>query len=390
MAARNYAAELRQNLKALTHLAPSQYMAEATLAPLYAGLQLQQMDTLLNGTGPQTFTSYDWQKPIYQDASGNQSGFGKLPFFDIGGGGSSPFGMPGISFGGDGGGVPNPMAWFKQKGVKQRGPSKGFSLPGLGGGGGGLPGIGGLFGGGDDDEQVLVRKGFWKPQTQSRGPQRGLLDIYTNDVTPALARMQSMTREADIADVARLGGASRNAIRSANPETARLLDMMNEQATSELGQGAALDPALRRIVGQTIRGRQSGTMLANGDAGAYDEALGVSMFGNDLRNQRRGFAGNVIGLNQGVYGDAFQQVLGRSSGMVPAAMSAGGQAGGIAGMVGPRLINPESGYAADIHDSNFNARVAKGIADDNNRTALTGGAMSMIGGLGGGAMGAMI
>lgn len=384
---RSYRNEMRRNLMAQHELAPMMFMDEAMFQPLYTGLNLQNMDMLLNGTPESTFTYNDWHPAQWVGPrSRGSGGGGNDSFFDFGGGFPMPPGMSG--FGSDGPPIPKPKP-FKSMGIglggRRTGQRKGLDLPGMGGG---LPGLGGMFGGDDDDNKPrgYAKPGYYTQRPVNRPAQRGLLSIYEQDINPAMARMQSFQRGADIADVARLGPEARAAIRASNPDVARIMDMMSSQATDELGMGAALDPSMMRNVSQAIRGRQAGSLMSNGNAGAYNEALGLSQFGQQLRDSRRGFAGNVVGLNQSVYGDPFQAILNRSSGG-GAAMGAAGQAAGIGGMSGPRLFNPESPYAQDIHNTNFNAQAARNIAAANNTAGLIGAGISAVGNLAGGAMG---
>jgi hypothetical protein len=381
---RNLANEYRRTLQAQHYALPMQFMDEATFGPLFQSSNLQQLDYLLNGSPEMNFTYYDWQKPTFRNVrSGRESGGGILSGIGglpgMGGGGGFP-GLPGM--GGGGGGFPG------LPGLPGMGGNKMGFLPGMGGGGGGGFDFGGMFGGGDDDkpQQRMVTPGQWLPREVTRGPQRGLLSLYEESILPSQIRQATMQREADIADVQALGPRAREALRTADPESAGLLDRLNAQAGSELDMEASLDPSLFRLVSQGIRGRQQGTLLANGNAGAYSEALGLSEFGQNLRNQRRGFAGDVIARNQSFYGNPFQAILGRSNGS--AALPIAGQAAGIGGQAGPRLTNFESPYAADLYNTNFNQAVAQAIADKNRQYALIGAGIQAAGSLAGGAMGA--
>jgi hypothetical protein len=186
--------------------------------------------------------------------------------------------------------------------------------------------------------------------------QRGLLDMYENDVAPALSRItadqNSAQRTADIGDVQNLAPGAAWAMRLSDPASAALLDQMTDQSGSELAMGAQLDPSLLRTVQQSVRSRQQGMLGGTGSAGDFSEALGVSDFANSLRQQRRQNAAGVIGLRRSFYGDPYQQILSRPGMGVAPVMSAGGQAQGISAAGGPQLFNPESAYAGNIYNSN--------------------------------------
>jgi hypothetical protein len=97
------------------------------------------------------------------------------------------------------------------------------------------------------------------------------------------------------------------------------------------------------------------------------------MMGAGLQQQRQQQAMGALSAERGVYGDVFQQVLGRPSQAFGMTQGAFGQAQGM----GPgMLFNPESQYAADIYGGNMQAQLAARTASAANQTALIGGAMS--------------
>lgn len=180
-------------------------------------------------------------------------------------------------------------------------------------------------------------------------------------------------RASDLADVENLGPMAMRAVHAADPGTSQLIDTMTDQASNELNLGSRLDPSQMRQVQQTLRARRQGMLGGTGSAGDFAEALGVSEFGNSLRQQRRQFATGAIGLRQGVYGDAFNRVLGRPAAMDPSAMI--GQATGLSRMAGPTMFGSTIN-ANDVADSNFNAANAKRISDANNSASMTSAGIS--------------
>jgi len=92
-----------------------------------------------------------------------------------------------------------------------------------------------------------------------------------------------------------------------------------------------------------------------------------------MQQQRSQQAMGAIGASQGVYGDVFQQVLGRPSQAFGASTGFVGQAQGF----NPgQLFNPESQYAANLIGGNQQQQLAARTASAANSTALIGAGMS--------------
>jgi hypothetical protein len=92
-----------------------------------------------------------------------------------------------------------------------------------------------------------------------------------------------------------------------------------------------------------------------------------------MQQHRSQQAMGALGASQGVYGDVFQQVLGRPSQAFGASQGFVGQAGGF----NPgQLFNPESQYAANLIGSNQQQQLAARTSSAANSTALIGAGMS--------------
>ena len=199
------------------------------------------------------------------------------------------------------------------------------------------------------------------------------------------AQARTISRTADIANIEQLGPRARAAIQQASPEAARLADTLAAQAQSGLAAGTRLTPEQQRMAQQEARAALAARGLAQGPNAAFDEALRSRLMGAGLEQQRRQQAMQGIAAQQGVYGDVFQQVLGRPSAAFAMAPGAFGQAQGMApGM----LFQPESQYAADIYGGNYQGQLAARIASGSNQAALIGGGLGAFGSLGGGLFGA--
>lgn len=194
--------------------------------------------------------------------------------------------------------------------------------------------------------------------------------VGDSDTPGAQRTMDTVTnaqRRSDIRAVERFGGRATRAFQNANPQQAKLLDMLNRAAESELKADTALDPALRHEVQQASRAAWSDRGLMTSPASGVEEIFLTGERANRMRRERQAFAQSVVGLNSAATVDPFMAILGRSS-----------QAAPLAGMATqrPGIFNPESPYASDIWNTNYNANAASRIAGANNRSALIGGAMS--------------
>lgn len=190
----------------------------------------------------------------------------------------------------------------------------------------------------------------------------GYLDIADRVADRAAgieARGLSAQRAGDIADVSKLGGISLAAQQNADPRTAALIEGLTTDAQSELDAGYNLTPAQLRLAQQSVRARHQGTIGGTGPAGDLNEAIGVSEYAQNLRNQRRQFAAGVSGLRSSVYGDAFQRVLSRPAAASPT--STLNTAYGISRAGGPQMFGSTLN-ANDVYSSNQNAAAANAAA----------------------------
>ncbi len=215
--------------------------------------------------------------------------------------------------------------------------------------------------------------------------QGGYLDLIQNDVAPRASAIQAQentaSRTADIADVKNLGPEAIAAMKAANPEQAALLDKLTSGAQSDLDLGQQMDPYMQRNLQQSLRAGQAARGFGYGGNDAYAEATAQAQMGYGLQQQRRQYAQGIVGLNQSVYGDPYQQILGRTSGANAAASAYAGQAGG---QLSGSLFNPESSMSQDIYGANYNAANAANIAGLNRTGALAGSALGASGNILGG------
>jgi hypothetical protein len=86
-------------------------------------------------------------------------------------------------------------------------------------------------------------------------------------------------------------------VRGVSPGQTSLLDNLTQSANQQLASGAALDPALARVTQQSIRGSQAARGLGYGPSDVLQESTALTSLGDQLRQERQGFASNVAGMN---------------------------------------------------------------------------------------------
>ena len=167
------------------------------------------------------------------------------------------------------------------------------------------------------------------------------------------------------------------AIKASNPQLASLIDTMTSQAGSQLGLGTNIDPTQMALTQQAIRSRQSGMLGGTGNAGTYNEALGLSQFGQQLYQQRLANAGNVANINQGIYGQGISNLMTGTYNPYQAVSMGMGLSQFNIPNYGNSNINAQSaadtGYAGQL--SAYNSA-------QNNQSALLGAGISGLTGIG--------
>jgi len=261
----------------------------------------------------------------------------------------------------------------------------------------------------------------------------GLLNLF-QQISPQVSALDagvaSAQRTADIADLERLGPRAMDALRLANPQQTKLLDFINsdsmtgiagseiegilkQQALEDLRNNGMLSPDEERDIQQYTRAQFQQKGLSNSTPELFTEALNRSEYRNARRREGQTFAqgvdqyitgkkdmdrayrGNVANLNQAVFDPMFA-ILARPGSGTAGAQSLFSQAGyGLNSR--PSMFNPESAYASDLYNTNYNAQAAANIAAANNaaamfgankaaRGSLIGGGIQAFGSLGGAAI----
>ena len=214
-----------------------------------------------------------------------------------------------------------------------------------------------------------------------------LLAMYRDQIAPTMGEVEaaarSRSRAGDIADIAKLGPQARAAIQGFAPEQTQIADILARNATSSLLAGSQLTPEQQRMAQQQARMASSARGIAQRPNAAFQEALRSQMVGAGLQQQRQQQAMGALQAGQAVYGDVFQQVLGRPSQAFAGSQGFLGQAQGF----NPgQLFNPESAYAANLFGGNQQTQMAANAAGASATSGLIGAGLGAIGSIGGGAL----
>lgn len=332
---RDYYAETRDTLQAQVDLAPALARSEAMYRPVYTALDLADLNYMLRGSDAIPQGTFD--SPIKTTTTTS-------------GGSSNPLADAGIGGGKNG---------------KSSSPS--------------------------GSSTTTTTTNEFVPNYL--GNQKGLLALYEEDINPTLSRIEAQDRKDRIAGEMEAIQAYAKPVSDTLREAtgnAPLLDELNRQAQSELEAGASVDPALRRELQQSIRAGQAARGMGYGMRDLADESALTAMQAEQLRRQRQGFAQSMIGINQATGGDPFMAILGRPSQAFQASQGIGGQAYGMSQGIGNKIFNPESQYAADVYNTNYQGQLAANTATAANKTAITGAMIGAVGSaIGGGLTGGL-
>jgi hypothetical protein len=212
-----------------------------------------------------------------------------------------------------------------------------------------------------------------------------LLDLYET----SQRRLGTMDREqldlqrgGDIEAIEKYGGRARAALDAANPEQAALLRELNAQAQSDLSAGGQLSGWERREIQQSSRAGGAARGMGYGGRDVAIESLAQLQGANTRRRQRQGFAQSMVGMNKATAADPFMAILGRPSSMNP--MMSGGVVGQAGGFNPGAMFSPESQYAGDIYNQNYQGELAARTASAKNRASMIGAGMGMVGSMVGG------
>ena len=201
---------------------------------------------------------------------------------------------------------------------------------------------GGISEMGKEDPQDLMGQGLMRADNYrgdvAAAEYAQLINAYQNNVQPqfnvdrdylpqynALALDNTRTASTGLRDIrnqemamemAELGYAPaiRQQLMAANPESARLLALLNEQAEGDLMAGTRLTPEELRFAQQSSRAAMAARGMSGSNMAVADEILRTYDLGQNRLNQRRQFASGVVGLNNAMYQDPMLQYLSLAKG----------------------------------------------------------------------------
>jgi len=212
--------------------------------------------------------------------------------------------------------------------------------------------------------------------------QSGLLKTW-EDVAPRTQALtdsaQNAQRRSDLDALRELGPQVVQAIRNADPQQAQLMDALNASALEDLRMGSSLSPSQRGEISQNVRASQAARGMGWGNADATTEAYALGDRGLALSTQRQLTAQNVARLNAATATDPSLTILGRPSQGAQSGQMLLQQGQQGSAQSGPSLFSPESAYASDVYNTNYNAQAAANISSANNKTALIGAGISSAG-----------
>lgn len=150
-------------------------------------------------------------------------------------------------------------------------------------------------------------QGLAKPKFNAKAQSQqydSLLQQYQQGLTtygPGMAAGNLRSLDAILNGQGGQPGASalyQNAIRTADPENSRLLDMLTERATSEFALDNQLDPNQNRLIEQAGRAGAAARGMCYGPADLMQEQFAKLGYGEQLRDKRRGNALTIQQLRQ--------------------------------------------------------------------------------------------
>lgn len=217
--------------------------------------------------------------------------------------------------------------------------------------------------------------------------QRGLLDLYQNDINPFVRQQQtedaalsnqllSRQRSQDIADVELYGQRASDAFRKANP----LIDELTKQAQADLTLRGALSPEEQRQVDQQTRMAYADRGMIRNNRAIGDELLNRDTYKRQKMFQDRDFALKIAQQQT----DPFMAILGRGSRQID---SSSGQSllgqGGFSQNAGNTMFGMNQGqsaqYSSQLNSENFDQLNNFAIANANAESANQGAKMALIG-----------
>ncbi len=227
---------------------------------------------------------------------------------------------------------------------------------------------------------------------ETLGATKGLFDLLEEQSTRAgaLQREQlGLQRADDVSALQEFAPQVVDAYRDADPYSTNLADLAASQAESAFERASGpMGFEAQRQVDQSVLGNLGGTAFAQQGRSALEAALGREQYQQGREQFAAGLGQGAFAQSRQLAGDIGMTILGRPS----ASIGLGGQmlqqaTAGAAGPMGPQLFDPNVGInmAMSQRSDNMNLLGAQAQAD----ASRSAGRSSMLGSLGGAAIGLM-
>lgn len=229
-------------------------------------------------------------------------------------------------------------------------------------------------------------------QLESMPGQKGLFDLLEEQSTRAgaLQREQlGLQRADDVSALQEFAPQVVDAYRDADPYSTRLADLAADQAESAFERASGpMGFEAQRQVDQSVLGNLGGTAFSQQGRSSLEAALGREQYQQGREQFAAGLGQGAFAQSRQLAGDVGMTILGRPS----SSIGLGGQmlqqaTAGAAGPMGPQLFDPNVGInmAMSQRSDNMNLLGAQAQAD----ASRSAGRSSMLGSLGGAAIGLM-
>lgn len=218
----------------------------------------------------------------------------------------------------------------------------------------------------------------------------GVFDLLEQQSQRAFELQQAQLqaqRAADVGALQEFAPQVVEAYRTADPRSAELADLAQQQAVRLFGEAEGpLSPERRRIAEQAARQASLARGRIGDESAIAAELLGREQFKAGLRQEARQAGAGAFGQQRALAGDVGMTLLGRPSQAIQLGGQTLGQATGLAAQpIGPQLFDPNVGINMALQqrgqDIEFQAAKAQG------QGAMLGGLASGLGALGGGFIG---
>ena len=196
-----------------------------------------------------------------------------------------------------------------------------------------------------------------------------------------------LQRESDVAALREFAPQVVEAYREADPRSAALADLAQQQAEMLYAEAEGpLSPERRRLAEQAARQGSLARGRIGDESSIAAEILGREQFKSGLRAEARQAGAGAFGQQRQMAGDIGMTILGRPSSAIGLGGQMLGQAqAGAAGPMGPQLFDPNVGInmAMQQRAQDINLMGAQAQADASRSAGLMGG----LGAIGGGLLG---